>query len=286
MDVYAAVACVELLEPPALDSDAQCQDWLKQVKRLKGSMELVCSQRSLKQYGERSRELFDYICNHWNRIRIVFLFVEHMLLGFESEERALKSLVLDHTHTLGKILVKNSDVKSEEPFAAIITILKTCKQKASDLICKFGFQCRVCMGEPQDPVDLPCHHIFCLTCVRGCLSTGQMYCPMCKHELPDDFQVKVSEDIRACITLNAQFRQSCNAFFIDLVTTVCFKDNIPPSKGVILHLLSFLMVETEPIPLIRAQSQIHTKDFSPFDESMDKNPVVRSVILKLLLKYT
>ncbi|XP_042164105.1 E3 ubiquitin-protein ligase rnf213-alpha-like [Oncorhynchus tshawytscha] len=286
LDVYAAVACVELLEPPALDSDAQCQDWLKQVKRLKGSMELVCSQRSLKQYGERSRELFDYICNHWNRICIVFLFVEHMLLGFESEERALKSLVLDHTHTLGKILAKNSDVKSEEPFAAIITILKTCKQKASDLICKFGFQCRVCMGEPQDPVDLPCHHIFCLTCVRGCLNTGQMYCPMCKHELPDDFQVKVSEDIRACITLNAQFRQSCNAFFIDLVTTVCFKDNIPPSKGVILHLLSFLMVETEPIPLIRAQSQIHTKDFSPFDESMDKNPVVRSVILKLLLKYT
>uniref|UniRef100_A0A8C7KKT6 RING-type E3 ubiquitin transferase n=1 Tax=Oncorhynchus kisutch TaxID=8019 RepID=A0A8C7KKT6_ONCKI len=224
LDVYAAVACVELLEPPALDSDAQCQDWLKQVKRLKGSMELI--------------------------------------------------------------LVKNSDVKSEEPFAAVITILKTCKQKASDLICKFGFQCRVCMGEPQDPVDLPCHHIFCLTCVRGCLNTGQMYCPMCKHELPDDFQVKVSEDIRACITLNAQFRQSCNAFFIDLVTTVCFKDNIPPSKGVILHLLSFLMVETEPIPLIRAQSQIHTKDFSPFDESMDKNPVVRSVILKLLLKYT
>ncbi|XP_055738567.1 E3 ubiquitin-protein ligase rnf213-alpha-like [Salvelinus fontinalis] len=286
LDVYAAVACVELLEPPALDSDAQCQDWLKQVKRLKGSMELVCSQRSLKQYGERSRELFDYICNHWNRICIVFLFVEHMLLGFESEERELKSLVLDHTRTLGKILAKNSDVKSEEPFAAIITVLKTCKQKASDLICKFGFQCRVCMGEPQDPVDLPCHHIFCLTCVRGCLNTGQMYCPMCKHELPDDFQVKVSEDIRACITLNAQFRQSCNAFFIDLVTTVCFKDNIPPSKGVILHLLSFLMVETEPIPLIRAQSQIHTKDFSPFDESMDKNPVVRSVILKLLLKYT
>lgn len=63
---------------------------------------------------------------------------------------------------------------------------------------------------------------------------------------------------RACITLNAQFRQSCNAFFIDLVTTVCFKDNIPPSKGVILHLLSFLMVETEPIPLIRGTLNTHT----------------------------
>ncbi|CAB1315530.1 unnamed protein product [Coregonus sp. 'balchen'] len=219
LDVYAAVACVEQLEPPALDSNAQCQDWLKQVKRLQGSMELVCSQGSLRQCGERSWEMFNYIRNNWNHICILSLFVEHMLLGFEFEERELKPLVLDHTRTLGK--------------------------------------CPVCMGEPEDPVDLPCHHIFCLTCVRGRVNVGQMYCPMCKQELPDDFEVKVSEDIRACITLNAQFRRSCNAFFINLVTTVCFKDNIPPSK-----------------------------DFSPFDESLDKNPVVRSVILKLLLKYS
>ncbi|XP_055725706.1 E3 ubiquitin-protein ligase rnf213-alpha-like [Salvelinus fontinalis] len=286
LDVYAAVACVEQLEPPALDSNTQCQDWLKQVKRLQGSIELVCSQGSLRQYGERSQEMFNYIRNHWNHICILSLFVEHMLLGFEFEERELKPLVLDHTRTLGKILSKHSDVKSEEPFAAVIKILKSCKKGASDLICKFGLQCPMCMGEPEDPVDLPCHHIFCLTCVRGCVNVGQMYCPMCKQEIPDDFEVKVSEDVRASITLNGQFRRSCSAFFINLVTTVCFKDNIPPSKGVILQLLSFLMVETDPIPLIRAQSQIHTKDFSPFDESLDKNPVVRSVILKLLLKYS
>lgn len=30
---------------------------------------------------------------------------------------------------------------------------------------------------------------------------------------------------------------------------------------------------------------VQTKDLSPFDESPDKNPVVRSVILKLLLKF-
>uniref|UniRef100_A0A8C8MEV5 RING-type E3 ubiquitin transferase n=1 Tax=Oncorhynchus tshawytscha TaxID=74940 RepID=A0A8C8MEV5_ONCTS len=149
---------------------------------------------------------------------------------------------------------------------------------------RFDLQCPVCMGEPEDPVDLPCHHIFCLTCVRRRVNVGQMYCPMCKQELPDDFEVKVSEDVRwvASITLNGHFRRSCSAFFINLVTTVCFKDNIPPSKGVILQLLSFLMRRLWDA----AQSQIHTKDFSPFDESLDKNPVVRSVILKLLLKYS
>lgn len=28
-----------------------------------------------------------------------------------------------------------------------------------------------------------------------------------------------------------------------------------------------------------------TKVLSPFDDSIDKNPVIRSVVLKLLLKY-
>ncbi|KAJ8011123.1 hypothetical protein DPEC_G00054920 [Dallia pectoralis] len=286
LDIYAAIVCVEHLEHPGLDSDIQCREWLKQVKRLQGSMELVCSQGNLRQHGERSREMSDNICNHWNRICILSLFVEHVLLGFEFEDMALKHLVLDHTQTLDKILEKNSNVKSKEPFAAVIKLLKSCKQGASDLICKFGLQCGVCIREPHDPVDLPCQHIFCLICVKGWLNTGQMYCPMCKQELPNDFEVKVSDETRAHITLNAQFRQRCNAFFIDLITGVCFKDNIPPSKGVVLHLLSFLMVETGPIPLIRAQTQIYTKDFSPFDESLDKNPVVRSVILKLLLKYS
>lgn len=31
--------------------------------------------------------------------------------------------------------------------------------------------------------------------------------------------------------------------------------------------------------------QVLTKILSPFDDSVDKNPVVRSVVLKLLLKY-
>ncbi|CAI5685000.1 unnamed protein product [Oreochromis niloticus] len=39
------------------------------------------------------------------------------------------------------------------------------------------------------------------------------------------------------------------------------------------------MIETE-------HKQIHTKVLSPFEESQDKNPVVRSVILKLLLKFS
>ncbi|XP_035863121.1 E3 ubiquitin-protein ligase rnf213-alpha-like [Sander lucioperca] len=279
LDVHAAKACVECLESANLDTDALCQQWLKQVKRLQASLELICSQHNTKQYGERCKERLNDVSNGWKRIYILSLFVEHMLLGFRNDENQLRTLVLNHTKTLSKVLEGNSDVKSMKAFQAVIKVLKSCKQGASDQLFRFGLQCGVCMREPQDPVELPCHHIHCSTCIRESLDAGQTSCPNCRQQLPDDFQPHVSEDISVSIKKNAEFRRRCNGFFIDLLSTVCFKDNTPPETRVITHLLSYLMVETE-------HKQIHTKDLSPFDESPDKNPVVRSVILKLLLKFS
>ncbi|XP_051231949.1 LOW QUALITY PROTEIN: E3 ubiquitin-protein ligase rnf213-alpha-like [Dicentrarchus labrax] len=279
LDVHAATACIESLGSPNLDTDALCHRWLKQVKRLQASLELICSQHNTRQYGGRCKEIIHDVSNGWKRIYILSLFVEHMLLGFPHEDNQLRTLVLNHIKTLSKVLVGNSDVKSMKAFQAVIKVLKDCKQRASDQTFRFGLQCTVCMREPQDPVGLPCHHIYCSTCIRANLDAGQTSCPICRQELPNNFQPQVSEDIRTSIKKNAEFRQRCNGFFIDLLSTVCFKDNTPPAKDVIKHLLSYLMVETE-------NEQIYTKDLSPFDESPDKNPVVRSVILKLLLKFS
>lgn len=44
---------------------------------------------------------------------------------------------------------------------------------------------------------------------------------------------------------HAQFRQMCNSFFVDLVSSVCFKDNAPPEKSVVDGLLSLLFVQKE-----------------------------------------
>ncbi|KAK7926008.1 hypothetical protein WMY93_008318 [Mugilogobius chulae] len=195
LDVYAALACVEHLEPRVLSTDNQRQAWLRDA---------------------------------WNRILCLSLFVDHILLVFSVHWR------------------------------------------------------------PQDPVCLPCQHIYCLPCIRQWLVPGQMYCPYCKEPVNDDFPVVPSEDIRIKINVHAQFRRRCNAFFVELVSSVCFRDNIPPSSKVIKDLLSFLIHETTPsvIPGAQRKSQIVTKEFSPFDESLDKSPVVRSVVLKLLMKYS
>uniref|UniRef100_A0A3B3YP08 RING-type E3 ubiquitin transferase n=1 Tax=Poecilia mexicana TaxID=48701 RepID=A0A3B3YP08_9TELE len=170
LDVYAAFACLEHLEPRVLATDAQRQAWLRQVKKLQVPIELICSEDSVRHYGERRIQLLlVFACRSgWNRIFSLSLFVEHMLMEIEQLDTKLTPLVLEHMRGLGKV--------------------STC-------FLIFVFR--------DEPVSMK------LTLVR----VGQ----------------------------HAQFRKRCNAFFIDLVSTVCFKDNSPPSSAVIFHLLNFLM---------------------------------------------
>lgn len=42
---------------------------------------------------------------------------------------------------------------------------------------------------------------------------------------------------------HAYFRHLCTSFFVDLVSTMCFKDNCPPHEDVVEALLSLLFVQ-------------------------------------------
>lgn len=53
--MYAAFACVEYLEPRNLATVVQRQNWLGLVKKLQVPIELICSEDSVKHYGEKSK---------------------------------------------------------------------------------------------------------------------------------------------------------------------------------------------------------------------------------------
>lgn len=50
---------------------------------------------------------------------------------------------------------------------------------------------------------------------------------------------------RDAIEKHARFRHMCTSFFVDLVSSMCFKDNRPPHKDVVDALLSLLFVQKE-----------------------------------------
>ncbi|XP_047614339.1 E3 ubiquitin-protein ligase RNF213 isoform X4 [Phacochoerus africanus] len=288
LDALAALACVEMLTGELLEPRPQAwQAWLQTVKNLSMPLELLCSDGYTQDSGKMTRAVIRDIRTHWSRLFSVSLFVEHVLLGTKSQIPELLKLVTSYVSLLNKCLEEDADLKTHRPFVAVMTALRKCKDQASVSFTRPGVRpCPVCLGDAQDPVCLPCDCVFCLRCLRARLTLGQMSCPRCVIDLPDDFSLTVSQEHREIIRKHACFRQMCNSFFVDLVSTMCFKDNSPPEKRVVEDLLSLLFVEKELLRESSQRSREHTKSLSPFDDVVDKTPVIRSVVLKLLLKYS
>uniref|UniRef100_A0A8D2NR70 RING-type domain-containing protein n=1 Tax=Zosterops lateralis melanops TaxID=1220523 RepID=A0A8D2NR70_ZOSLA len=55
--------------------------------------------------------------------------------------------------------------------------------------------CPICLGEPKDPVCLPCNHVFCHKCISLWLVPAQMHCPYCRVAV-EDVELTVSEELR------------------------------------------------------------------------------------------
>ncbi|XP_076693046.2 E3 ubiquitin-protein ligase RNF213-like [Callospermophilus lateralis] len=285
LDVLAAMACAEMLIRDTLKPSPQA--WLQLVKKLSIPLELVCSDGYLRGSGSIARAVTAEVRTQWCRVFPIALFVEHVLLGTESQIPELCQLVTKFVFSLDKCLQENSDLKTHRPFVAVMTTLCECKEQASKSLARFGVQpCLICLGDAQDPVCLPCDHVYCLPCIKIWLVSRQMTCPYCLTVLPEEFSLTVSQKHRVAIGKHAQFRQMCNSFFMDLVSTMCFKDSTPPQKSVIDELLSLLFVRKELLRDAPQRYREHTKSLSPFDDAVDKTPVVRSVVLKLLLKYS
>ncbi|XP_045839965.1 E3 ubiquitin-protein ligase RNF213 isoform X2 [Meles meles] len=285
LDALAAVACTELLTRDILQPSPQA--WLQMVKNLSVPLDLLGSDGYLRSCGRLATEVIRVVRTHWNRIFPLALFVEHVLLGIESQIPELQALVTNYVFLLNRYLQDDSDIKTYRPFVAVMRTLRECKDQASKTLSRVEIQpCPICLGDAQDPVCLPCDHVFCLSCVKSCLTLGQMRCPYCLTDLPEDYSLAVSQEHREAVRKHACVRQRCNSFFLDLVSTVCFRDNSPPQKEVIDALLGLLFVQKKLLKDTSQSHREHTKSLSPFDDVVDKTPVIRSVVLKLLLKYS
>ncbi len=89
-----------------------------------------------------------------------------------------------------------------------------------------------------------------------------------KKLLNSMFSAKVKADNRT----KAKIRKSCNNFFVEIVSTLCFGNVEAPEPGLIKLLLDTVLQDTQ------------TSKFSPYDDR-DTNPTIRSFLLQLLLEH-
>uniref|UniRef100_A0A8B9ZNF4 RING-type E3 ubiquitin transferase n=1 Tax=Anas zonorhyncha TaxID=75864 RepID=A0A8B9ZNF4_9AVES len=262
LNVLAAIVCAEELENQV--QTAIPATWLQKVKNLQMPVEFLCKENDLQRSGSQ-------VC--WNRVFSMSLFVEHVLFGINTLMPEFESLVKKYTLLLAKCFQRDSDMKTHPTFVAVMKVLCECKEEVSHRLYRYGLkECPICLGEPKDPVCLHCYHVFCQKCITTWLIPAQMHCPVCRVAV-EDVDLTVSEELSAAIAKNALFRQRCNSFFIDVVTTMCFKDNEPPETGVIQELLNLLFVHKD---LLKVHPTTYTKFLSPFDDEVDETPIIRS----------
>ncbi|MGH0135413.1 UNVERIFIED_CONTAM: hypothetical protein FKN15_035521 [Acipenser sinensis] len=233
--------------------------------------------RVLHSCNEESSHLHFRSC--WRGVLVVAAFIEQVVLSVAETDPPLVELAVKHCALLNRFVRTSPDMRRKEALEGVMRVLHSCNEESSHLHFRFGIKnCSVCLNPLRQPTSLPCEHVFCLPCLSGCLSQGRAYCPECKTNIPPNHQPAVSPQLEEGLRQHGEIRQQCNSFFLEVVSRFCLSEGETPGEGVVELLFSLL---------ISAQGDVfRTRELTPFLECMDRNPVIRSVLPKLLLHYS
>jgi len=90
------------------------------------------------------------------------------------------------------------------------------------------------------------------------------------------------------VAAHNSFKRRCNAFFMELVHSLCFAGNKVPDGEVVTKLIGYVICESRPKPVSATQpgqvKRTTTKQLTPLAQIADPTPIFRSFLLQLLLR--
>ncbi|CAM9642728.1 unnamed protein product [Lampetra planeri] len=281
LDLDAVQACLELLQPcqEKLQQREQLWQWSQQVTSLKPVINsCIAALANSPRSTEAITASLQKMRSQWRRLLVIHMYMDRLS---DVTDPKIFGVIVNHLFLIWKILQVDSDLSKQKPMQCIINLLKNCNNQSSTLYFKGGVkECRLCREEITDPAALPCDHVFCMKCLVMKLRMRNT-CPTCQQETSQD-QIVRTEHVRCIVEQHNGFRKRLTAFFVDIVAQFCFGSGDPPSQEVIQMLLDLLFRDPSEGQDI---GKSKTRGLSPFEECMDPNPVIRSLLLKLLLGY-
>ncbi|KAM7163185.1 E3 ubiquitin-protein ligase rnf213-alpha-like isoform 1-T1 [Macrochelys suwanniensis] len=260
-----------------------CLSWLKRIKSIKHTVELITSDDYQMRLYDNKEKLLNSVLHQWNCTNIVYLLIDHLLHDETSVDEKLLKLVVKQFVFLWNLLYKIKDHKPATIFEVVTKVLKRCSNNAATVYLVKGVnECKSCQNEITDPAELPCGHIFCTQCIR---EWNIRQCKICKQSVPEDYTPTASQITREAVASHNKFRRKCNSFFVEFVSSYCFGEKIPPSAEIIEQLIKFVACKPSN-PEHQEVRKVYkpTSDLSPFEECMDPSPTVKSSLLKMLLR--
>ncbi|XP_030418159.1 E3 ubiquitin-protein ligase RNF213-like isoform X2 [Gopherus evgoodei] len=264
-------------------SFSACLTWLKRIKSIKHTVELITSDDYQMRLYDNKEELLNSVLRQWNCTNIVYLLIDHLLHDETNVDEKLLKLVVKQFVFLWNLLYKIEDHKPAKIFEVVTKVLKRCTNNAATVYLVKGVnECKSCQNEITDPAELPCGHIFCTQCIR---EWNIRQCKICKNSVPEDYVPAASQITREAVASHNKFRRKCNSFFVEFVSSYCFGDKVPPSAEIIERLIKFVACKPSH-PEHQEIRKVYkpTSDLSPFEECMDPSPTVKSSLLKMLLR--
>ncbi|XP_060763768.1 E3 ubiquitin-protein ligase rnf213-alpha-like isoform X2 [Neoarius graeffei] len=247
-----------------------CQEWLKTVKSLSVTADLILSEDSLvTRHAENAEMLKTKISLLWQSTWIIYLLMDHLLQNEQEMEKKLLTFLVRNLFFAWKKLNSAEGKQMEFVLDHVIETLAKFSKNACNV---FKVVCGYCDKDftADDTAELECGHMFHLSCLKEHSDTQ---CRKCKKQINQNYKLCGAVARETFLKVN-RFRRKCNSFFVE------FMWNFVSSKEQLTdNVLNKLMDYVRCCPSMEA-----TSDESSLQQYMNPDPAVQSLIIKILLK--
>ncbi|XP_041671343.1 E3 ubiquitin-protein ligase rnf213-beta isoform X2 [Cheilinus undulatus] len=277
-DILALGVYAEETKLLTLTAQFDCESFVSRVEFVQPCMDRLFGQKYSTLCSPSCLQHLDSIRSLWRGVLVVVSFIQNVIFRVKQNDSRLRELALKHCSLLLNMMQDWPDLRSTETLQQLIRILNSFHDECISRDLRFGISCPVCLLELTEPSILPCLHVFCLSCLQKSIQPNRNSCPKCRKNLPPDFKLTVSPVVKASLQQQAEIRDCCNSFFLELVSRFCLPEGQRPAEGVVELLFSLLVFANGDV--------YRTRELTPFLECVDNSPVVRSVLPKLLLQHS